>query len=90
MTAFQWRGGRIRRPRITPDQRVTRAKAERRVLEALNNRRGPPASCVADAIWPGHDMRPQAAALAAGGILGRMQRRGLVGHDINGYGWIRR
>ena len=63
---------------------MTRAEAERRVLEVLKRDRGTLASCIADAIWPGHDMKPQAAALAAGGILGRMRRRRLVGYDPDG------
>ena len=90
MTAFQRKRGRNRIPRIREDQRVTRAEAERRVLEVLKRDRGTTASCVADAIWPGHDMKPQAAALAAGGILGRMRRRRLVGYDPDGHGWVKR
>ena len=45
------------------------------------------AATVADHIWPDHRMKPQAAALAAGGILGRMQRRDLVDHYKDG--WVR-
>ncbi|MCY4056396.1 MAG: hypothetical protein OXG44_00195 [Gammaproteobacteria bacterium] len=57
------------------------------MLTALDKVRPMYTATVADHIWPGHDMPPQAAALAAGGILGRMQRRGLV--DRYKGGWIR-
>ena len=90
MSAFQWHGGRHFRRGVRDDQRVTREEAERRVLAALDTTQGTPASVVADAIWPGHTMKPQAAALAAGGILGRMERRHLVGRAIGDGGWVRR
>ena len=65
-------------------ERVSREDCERRVLAALDKMQPTNAATVADHIWPGHDMKPQAAALAAGGILGRMQRRGLAGHYKGG------
>ena len=77
MTAFQ-RQGRHRIPRIREDQRVTRAEAERRALDSNVETPASP-----------DDMKPQAAALAAGGILGRMRRRRLVGYDPDG-GWVKR
>ena len=74
---------RIRRVR----HRVPRAECERRVLAALDKLRPMYTATVADHIWPDHDMPAQAAALAAGGVLGRMRRRGLVGHYKGG--WVR-
>ena len=68
-------------------ERVSREECERRVLAALDKMRPMNAATVADDIWPGHHMEPQAAALAAGGILGRMQRRGLAGHYKGG--WVK-
>lgn len=68
-------------------ERVSREECERRVLAALDKIRPMNAATVADHIRPGHDMKPQAAALAAGGILGRMQRRGLAGHYKGG--WVK-
>ena len=75
--------GRSRKRRVR--QRVDRQECERRVLAALNKVRPTNAATVANHIWPDHDMTPQAAALAAGGILGRMQRRGLVGRYKDGW-----
>ncbi len=66
---------------------VPREECERRVLAALDKVQPTYTATVADHIWPGHRMKPQAAALAAGGVLGRMQRRGLVGRWRSG--WVR-
>ena len=74
---------------ITSEQRVTRAEAEQRVLDTLDRERGTRPARIAEAIWPGHTMKAQGAALAAGGILGRMQSRGLVGYARGSTGWIR-
>ena len=74
---------------VTPEQRVTRTEAERRILVALDRNRGTRPAAIADDIWPGHTMKAQGAALAAGGILGRMHSRGLVGYARDGSGWIR-
>ena len=81
---------RFRRRGVTPEQSVTRAEAERRILDRLDPTRGTRLSDVADAIWPGHTMKAQGAALAAGRIVGRMQDRGLVGYAGNGTGWVRK
>ena len=80
---------RFRKRGVTDEQRVTRAEAERRVLDTLDRERGTRPARIAEAIWPGHTMKPQGAALAAGGILGRMQSRGLVGYARGSTGWIR-
>ena len=78
--------GRNRIRRVA--ERVPREECERRVLAALYRMRPMNAATVADYIWPDHGMKPQAAALAAGGILGRMRSRGLVSHYKGG--WIRK
>lgn len=77
--------GRSLRRRV--DHHVPREECERRVLAALDKVRPMYTATVADHIWPGHEMKPQAAALAAGAILGRMQHRGLVGRYKGG--WVR-
>lgn len=43
-------------------------------------------SQAADAIWPGHSMRRQGAAFAAGKILRRMHAEGYIG--IGRRGWV--
>ena len=77
--------GRSRIRRVP--QHVPREECERRVLAALDTVRPTYTGTVADHVWPGHEMKPQAAALAAGGILGRMLNRGLVGRYKGG--WVR-
>jgi len=58
---------------------VTRDEARRRILRALALTREPwIASQFADAIWPGHRMKPQGAAVAASRIVREMQREGLL------------
>ena len=58
---------------------VTRDEARRRILRALATTREPwIASQFADAIWPGHRMKRQGAALAASRIVREMQRDGLL------------
>ena len=66
---------------------VPRTECERRVLAALDKRQPMHTATVADHIGPDHDMKPQAVALAAGGVLGRMQHRGLVGRYKGG--WVK-
>ena len=66
---------------------VPRAECERRALDALSPTRAMNAATIAGHIWPEHSMTAQGAALAAGGILGRMRSRGLVERYRSG--WIR-
>lgn len=71
------------------DRNPADSRAYGSFAEILDTERPTAASTVADAIWPGHAITAQAAALAAGEILGRMQRRGLVGHSSEGWDRIR-
>ena len=45
----------------------------------------PPSFC-AHAIWPGHPMTPQGAALAVSPLLKRMEREGVIEKVYSGYG----
>lgn len=71
-------------------------EACRRLLAKLppSHSRAPwPASACADVIWPGHRMRAQGAAFAAGKILHRMQADGLIRWvwitDTGRHGYVR-
>ena len=66
-------------------EHVPREECEHRALAALDEARPTNAAAVATCIWPGHDTNPQAAALAADGILQPMRRRGLVRYCKGGW-----
>ena len=90
MSTHEGRMRRFARGGVRPEQRVSLEEAERRALDSLDRDRGTRPSVVADAIWPGHTMKPQGAALAAGKILGRLLQRGLAGYAGKGAGWVRK
>lgn len=90
MSSHRGRMKRFGRRGVTPEQRVSLNEAERRALEKLDSERGTRPAAIADAIWPGHTMKPQGAALAAGRVLGGLLKRGLAGHAGRGRGWIRK
>ena len=71
--------------RLKDDQRVTYEEARKRALVLLADRKEWPASMVADAIWPGHNMTGQGAGGAGSRVLRRMEKEGLVWRST--WGW---
>lgn len=72
--------------KLQPEQRVAADLAEKRALSALS-KNPVPASCVADRIWPGHDMKPQGAGAAASRILKRLEKQGRARWTCNSFNW---
>jgi hypothetical protein len=74
-------------------QRISIDVAERRALAALpsGRQRPVPASEIAAAIWPTHEMKPQGAGAAASRILKRLERQGKCRWAVQGdwWGWRR-
>ncbi len=72
--------------------RVGYDEAKRRALEYLDAHGVSHPSSVADAIWPGHTMKQQGAAFAAGAILRRMEKERLVYYSsiASNWGWVKR
>lgn len=84
-------GGRPVHRNVDP---VTVDVAQTRALAVLDYSHPLPASAVADAIWPGHEMAPQGAGAAASRILVGLRKKGLArwtpgdGHGVR-WGWVR-
>lgn len=82
--------------KLKQSQRVRAETAEQRGLEALDPNNARPASMIANAIWPDHEMRAQGAGAAASRILKRLEKTGRARYTTvyrNGrpttQGWIR-
>ena len=62
------------------DEKVSYEEAKRRVIAAFSktNNETQHMSGIAGFIWPGHRMRPQGAALAAGKLVARMRDEGMI------------
>lgn len=77
--------------RLKDHQRVDMDTAKKRALSALSH--DPlPASCVADAIWPDHQMRAQGAGAAASRILKQLERDGKahwIARTEFRWGWVK-
>lgn len=74
--------------RLYEQHRVDMATATARALEALDIDHPTTARAVANAVWPGHKMKAQGAALAAMPVLKRLQLDGLA-RRVKGRGWLR-
>jgi hypothetical protein len=78
--------------RGTTGPRVSYEEAVRRLLARLSYESPTPANRCGDIIWPENRMRSQGAAFAAGKILHRAQRDGLVRWTVNEHdstGWVK-
>ena len=76
--------------KLKPHERVTAEVAEFRALAALTDK-PKYATEIADAIWPGHSMKPQGAGAAASRILKRLEKKKLCKWGFKAYvgsGWI--
>jgi hypothetical protein len=77
--------------KLKQHERVTAEVAESRAMAFLTSKPAY-ATEVADAIWPGHSMKPQGAGAAASRILKRLERKKLCKWAFRAYvgsGWIR-
>lgn len=77
--------------KLKPHERVGVEVAEARALAFLN-RKPVYATQVAEAIWPGHSMKPQGAGAAASRILKRLERKKLCRYGFMAYvgqGWMK-
>lgn len=77
--------------KLKEHQRVRVEDAKAAALSALNPSSPLPASWVANAIWPDHQMKPQGAGAAASRILKLLEKDGAVKwvSRTHRWGWIR-
>lgn len=76
--------------KLDPELRIDMETAEDRALSALSHE-PVPASLIASAIWPDHEMKAQGAGAAASRILKRLEQQGRARwtYRVPHWGWVR-